>query len=147
MKEHKTELEFVGWREMVSLPGFKLADLKAKIDTGAKTSALHAEEIEYVTVKGKKYVRFLFESEDGSKKYIKSRFLEEREIKSSTGQVTIRPVVKTKISLGDVEFEIEITLIKRDLMGFKMLIGREALNGRFLINPARSYLLRKKTES
>lgn len=143
MKDVKSELEFVGWRESVSLPTFKLLDLKAKIDTGAKTSALHAEEIEFITIKGKKYVRFLIETDEGSKKYIKSRFLEEREIKSSTGQKTIRPVVKTKIRMGKSEFEIEITLINRDLMGFKMLIGREALNGRFLINPARSYLLKK----
>jgi hypothetical protein len=144
MKDHKTELEFVGWREVVSLPGFKLTDIKAKIDTGARTSALHADEIEFVTERGKKYVKFLFITEEGKRKIIKSRFLEEREIKSSTGQVTIRPVVKTVLRMGETEFEIEITLIKRDLMGFKMLIGREALNGRFLINPARSYLLKKK---
>ncbi len=143
MKDQKCELDFVGWRETVSLPAFKLLGIKAKIDTGAKTSALHAEEIEYLSYKGKKYVRFLFESEDGKKRYIKSRFIEEREIKSSTGQKTIRPVVKTKIRMGETEFEIEITLINRDLMGFKMLIGREALNGRFLINPARSHLLKK----
>ena len=143
MKDQKSELEFVGWRESVSLPQFKLIDLKAKIDTGAKTSALHADEIEFITIKGKKYVRFSIEGSDGKKKYIESRFLDEREIKSSTGQKTIRPVVKTKIRMGKSEFEIEITLINRDLMGFKMLIGREALNGRFLINPARSYLLKK----
>lgn len=143
MKDLKSDLEFVGWRESVSLPKFKLLDLKAKIDTGAKTSALHADEIEFITVKGKKYVRFSIETDEGLKKVIKSRFLEEREIKSSTGQKTIRPVVKTKIRMGKSEFEIEITLINRDLMGFKMLIGREALNGRFLINPARSYLLKK----
>jgi hypothetical protein len=145
MKETKSEMEFVGWRETVGLPDFKLLDIKAKIDTGAKTSALHADEIEYITEKGKKYVRFLFISDSGHKKHIKSRFIEEREIKSSTGQKTIRPVVKTKIKMGETEFEIELTLIKRDLMGFKMLIGREALNGRFMINPARSYLLKKKT--
>jgi hypothetical protein len=143
MKDVKSELEFVGWRESVDLPMFKLINLKAKIDTGAKTSALHADEIEFITFKGKKYVRFAIENDEGIKKYIKSRFLEEREIKSSTGQKTIRPVVKTKIRMGKSEFEIEITLINRDLMGFKMLIGREALNGRFLINPARSYLLKK----
>lgn len=147
MKDHKTELEFVGWREVVSLPGFKLTDIKAKIDTGAKTSALHADEIEFVTERGKKYIKFLFITEEGKRRIIKSRFLEEREIKSSTGQVTIRPVVKTILRMGETEFEIEITLIKRDLMGFKMLIGREALNGRFLINPARSYLLKKKAGS
>jgi hypothetical protein len=143
MKDQKSEFEFVGWRESVSLPQFKLIDIKAKIDTGAKTSALHADDIEFITIKGKKFVRFSIETEDGKKKHIEARFLDEREIKSSTGQKTIRPVVKTTIRMGKSEFEIEITLINRDLMGFKMLIGREALNGRFLINPARSYLLKK----
>jgi len=143
MKESKSDLEFVGWRESVSLPTFKLLDLKAKIDTGAKTSALHADDIEFLTEKGKKYVKFTIITDEGKKRHLKSRFLEEREIKSSTGQKTIRPVVKTMIRMGKSEFEIEITLINRDLMGFKMLIGREALNGRFLINPARSYLLKK----
>ncbi|MDO9180808.1 MAG: RimK/LysX family protein [Bacteriovorax sp.] len=142
MKEQKSNLEFVGWRESVGLPSFKLLDLKAKIDTGAKTSALHADDIEIVTEKGKKIVKFTILTDDGIKRHIKSRFIEEREIKSSTGQKTIRPVVKTMIKMGKSEFEIEITLINRDLMGFKMLIGREALNGRYLINPARSYLLK-----
>ena len=139
----KTELEFVGWREIVSLPQFKLKDIKAKIDTGAKTSALHAEAIEYVTVKGKKYVRFIIVTDEGKKLVIRSPFIEEREIKSSTGHKTIRPVVRTQLKMGMEEFDIEITLINRDLMGFRMLIGREALNGRFLINPARSHLLKK----
>lgn len=143
MKDQKINLEFVGWRETVSLPLFKLLNLKAKIDTGAKTSALHADDIEYVVENGKKFVKFVIVTDDGKVKKIKTRFLEEREIKSSTGQKTIRPVVKTIIRMGRNEFEIEITLINRDLMGFKMLIGREALNGRFLINPARSNLLKK----
>ena len=142
MKENKIELEFVGWREIVSLPKFKLLDLKAKIDTGAKTSSLHADEIEYITERGKKLVRFMFVNEDGKKKYIKAPFIEERAVKSSTGHKSIRPVVRTSIKMGHTEFEIEVTLINRDLMGFKMLIGREALNGRFLINPARANLLK-----
>lgn len=146
MKMNMGELDYVGWRETVSLPKFKLNGVKAKIDTGAKTSALHAEEIEYISVGGKKYVRFVCETEAGKKRVIKSRFLEEREIKSSTGQKTIRPVVKTRICMGQIEFEIELTLINRDLMGFKMLIGREALNGRFLINPAKSNLLKSRKE-
>lgn len=143
MKEQKTELDFVGWRENVSLPEFKLKDLKAKIDTGAKTSALHAEEIEHIVVKGKRYVRFVIVTDEGKKHIIKSLFIEDRTVKSSTGHTTIRPVVKTKIKMGNSAFDIEITLINRDLMGFRMLIGREALNGRFLINPARSNLLKK----
>lgn len=139
----KHELDFVGWRETVSLPKFKLKDLKAKIDTGAKTSALHADKIEMITVDGKKIVRFLFITEEGKQVWIKSAFIEERYIKSSNGDKTLRPVVKTEIKMGKERFEIEVTLINRDLMGFKMLIGREALNGRFLINPAKHNLLNK----
>jgi hypothetical protein len=143
MKELRTELDFVGWRENISLPEFKLKDLKAKIDTGAKTSALHAEEIEHIVEKGKRFVRFVIVTDEGKRHIIKSPFIEDRTVKSSTGHTTIRPVVKTKIKMGKSAFDIEITLINRDLMGFRMLIGREALNGRFLINPARSHLLKK----
>lgn len=139
----KNELEFVGWREVVSLPEFRLKDIKAKIDTGAKTSALHAKEIKYTRVNGKKHVSFIVEHDDGRKTHLEVPLVDEREIKSSTGEKTLRPVVKTLIRMGDYEFKAEITLINRDLMGFKMLIGREALHDRFLINPSRSYLLRK----
>ena len=146
MKEQKTELEFVGWRETVSLPKFKLKDLRAKIDTGAKTSALHADKIEIITVNGKKHVRFLFINDEGKDVYVNSPFIEERSIKSSNGDRTMRPVVKTEIVMGKHRFEIEVTLINRDLMGFKMLIGREALNGRFLINPAKHNMLKTKKD-
>ena len=146
MKEQKTELEFVGWRETVCLPKFKLKDLRVKIDTGAKTSALHADKIEILTVKSKKYVRFLFITEDEKHHYIKTPLIEERSIRSSNGDRTIRPVVKTEIMMGHHRFEIEVSLINRDLMGFKMLIGREALNGRFLINPSKHNMLKTKKE-
>lgn len=136
------EYELIGWREHVDLPQFKLDNLKAKIDTGAKTSTLHAEEIQVVTLRGKKYVKFTFTDNSGKKRKLKAPFLEERKIKSSIGLVTIRPVVKTKIVMGKCQFELELTLINRDLMGFKMLIGRDALHGKFLIHPTKSYLLK-----
>jgi hypothetical protein len=142
MKELKNELKFVGWRETVSLPKFKLKDLRAKIDTGAKTSALHADKIEFITVNGLRYVRFIFINDEGNEVVVKTPLIEERSIRSSNGDRTIRPVVKTEIKMGSERFEIEVTLINRDLMGFKMLIGREALNGRFLINPAKHNLLK-----
>lgn len=146
MKEQKTELDFVGWRETVCLPKFKLKDLRVKIDTGAKTSALHADHIEFINVKGVRFVRFLFITEDGEHHIIKSPLIEERSIRSSNGDKTIRPVVRTEIKMGHHNFEIEVTLINRGLMGFKMLIGREALNGRFLINPAKHNMLKIKKE-
>lgn len=142
MKELKNEMKFVGWRETVSLPKFKLGQLRAKIDTGAKTSALHADKIEFIMVNGLRYVRFMFIDDDGYENVVRTPLIEERAIKSSNGDKTIRPVVKTDIRMGDERFEIEVTLINRDLMGFKMLIGREALIGRFLINPAKHNLLK-----
>lgn len=136
------EFQTIGWREYIDIPSMKLAGIKAKIDTGAKTSALHAENIEVVTIENKKYVKFVFSDDKGHEKKVKARFIEERKIKSSTGQSTVRPVVKAKIKMGKEEFEIELTLINRDLMGFKMLIGRDALKHQFLINPSKSYLLK-----
>jgi hypothetical protein len=136
------ELDLIGWREHIDITSMKLSNIKAKIDTGAKTSALHAEEIEYVVLNHKKYVKFNFTYEDGKKKKLKARFIEERSVKSSTGQKTMRPVVKAKIKMGTHEFEIELTLINRDLMGFKMLIGRDALHNKFLIHPSKSYILK-----
>ena len=135
-------MKFVGWRETVSLPKFKLNDLRAKIDTGAKTSALHADKIEFLSINGIRYVRFMFINDEGEEIIVKTPLIEERAIKSSNGDKTVRPVVKTDIRMGSERFEIEVTLINRDLMGFKMLIGREALNGRFLINPSKHNLLK-----
>lgn len=140
----KNDLVFVGWREEVTLPEFRLKDIKAKIDTGAKTSALHAKDIKYTRLNGKKHVSFVVEHDDGRKTHLEVPLIDEREIKSSTGEKTLRPVVKTLIRMGDFEFKAEITLINRDLMGFKMLIGREALKDHFVINPAKSFLLKKK---
>jgi hypothetical protein len=144
MKEQKSQLISVGWREEVSLPIFKLNGVKAKIDTGAKTSALHADNIEIQLIKNKKVVKFLFISEEGEQHVIKSPLIDERIVKSSNGEKTLRPVVKTIIKMGKEKYEIEVTLINRDMMGFKMLIGREALSGRFIINPAKFNLLKKK---
>jgi len=136
------EQQFIGWREFVTLPKLNLSDIKAKIDTGAKTSAIHAEEIEFITLRSKKYVKFIFVSENGKRHRLKAPFIEERRIKSSTGQETIRPIIKVKMQLGQLEYEIELSLINRDLMGFKMLIGRDALKNKFLINPSKSFLLK-----
>lgn len=140
----KKEKLLIGWREVVALPDFDLYEIKAKIDTGAKTSALHAQNIQYFVEKGKTYVQFDFFDEKENKVSVKSKLLEERKIKSSNGHITIRPVVETKIKMGPVQFKIELTLINRDLMDFKMLIGREALKNFFIINPARSFLLKKE---
>lgn len=146
MKKKKSEQELIGWREAVCLTKFKLHNIRAKMDTGAKTSALHADDIEFILVKGQKWVKFHFTDDLGHRHILKSPFLEERIIKSSNGEQTIRPVIKTEIQMGHSIFEIDITLINRNMMGFKMLIGRDALkDGKFIINPAKYNLLKIST--
>jgi len=134
--------QVIGWLEHVSLPSFELNQIKAKIDTGAKTSALHAEDIEYITINNKQFVDFSVMQDDGKKRNVRVLFVGERRIKSSTGQVTVRPLVNVIIKMGSQEFDIELTLINRSQMKFKMIIGRDALHHRFIVDPAESYLLK-----
>lgn len=136
--------ESIGWREWVSLPKLKISRIKAKIDTGAKTSSIHAEDIEFLTVKGKDFVRFTLYPMQGNhlkKKRITSEVVDYRRVRSSNGLSELRPVILTDISMGRRTWLIEITLTNRDLMGFRLLLGREALKNRFIIYPGKSFLL------
>jgi hypothetical protein len=126
----------IGWIEDVSLPLLNLGTIKAKMDTGAKSSALHAESIKYLEIDNKKYVSFSFAQEDGQESILQALFVGERSIKSSTGQVTVRPVINTIIKIGSDEFDIEFTLINRSAMRYKIIIGRDALRYKYIINPA-----------
>lgn len=143
MIDKKNEHDLVGWKESVCLTKFKLHHIRAKIDTGAKTSALHADDIEFIIVRGLKYVKFHYTDDEGHRHVLKSELIEERVIKSSNGEKTIRPVIKTDIKMGRKTFGIVVTLINRNMMGYKMLIGRDALkDGKFIINPAKQNLLK-----
>ncbi len=126
----------IGWIEDVSLPLLNLGTIKAKMDTGAKSSALHAESIKYLEIDNKKYVSFSFAQEDGQESILQALFVGERSVKSSTGQVTVRPVINTIIKIGSDEFDIEFTLINRSAMRYKIIIGRDALRYKYIINPA-----------
>jgi hypothetical protein len=145
MISHK-DLDLVGWREWVFLPEFTKTKIKAKIDTGARTCALHAEEITIVKKAGKKYVRFKIYPVQKSRekaKWVEAEMLEKRLIKSSVGTETIRPVIKTLLQIGPHVYSIELTLVNRDIMGFRMLIGRQALNDRFVVDPGDSFIQSK----
>lgn len=138
----------IGWREWVSLPKLKIGRIKAKIDTGAKTSSIHAEEIEFLTIKGKEFVRFTLYPMQGNhekKKRLKAEVVDHRRVRSSNGISEIRPVILTDISMGLRTWPIEVTLTNRDLMGFRLLLGREALKNRFIIYPGKSFLLSSET--
>jgi hypothetical protein len=143
----KKNLEVIGWREWVDLPQLHIKDIKAKVDTGARTSSLHAYDLEFF-YKGKtEYVRFkVHPVQRNTKKTVRceAEVLEYRKIRSSNGQVEKRPVILTPIKLMGQTWDIELTLTNRDEMGFRMLLGRESFKKRFLIDVGGSYFGLKK---
>lgn len=146
MTKIKNFKDILGWREWIDFQSLKIKNVKAKVDTGARTSALHAEDIEFFKKNGKQYVRFTVHPDQKSKsrkKRCEAKLVETRKVKSSVGTMTKRPVIMTTISIGNYEWDIEITLVNRDIMGFRMLLGREAMRGHFLVDPGKSYVLGK----
>lgn len=133
----------VGWKEWVSLPEFGLPAIKAKVDTGAATSSIHAYNIKYVTKGGQTYVKFDIHPIQRNNKISKSciaKLLDKRHVKSSTGDKQRRPVVLTTMRMGNYEWEIQLNLTNRDSMGMRMLIGRQALVARGMVNPSHKFL-------
>lgn len=140
------EKQLVGWREWFALPDLGIPLIKAKIDTGAATSSLHAEDLEIVRKGHHRVVRFTIhpmQRSDRSAVRAEAYLVEERKVRSSNGQQEIRPVIRTTIEIRDRQFEIELTLTRRDVMGFRMLLGREAMRGRLIVDPQRSFVTRK----
>jgi len=134
----------IGWREWVSLPDLNVDAVKAKIDTGARTSALHAFRIEPFRRKDEAWVRFELHPLQRSRAMrvmSEARVIDERSVRSSNGRVDRRFIIKTLLRLGDAAWPIELSLANRDEMGFRMLLGRTALRGRTVIEPGRSFLL------
>jgi hypothetical protein len=132
----------IGWREWVALPELGVARLKAKVDTGARSSSLHAFDLRVVRRRGRDYVRFKIHPLQRNTKITveaEVEVLEFRPVKSSTGHVTRRPVVLTTVALMGERWPIELTLASRDEMGFRMLLGREAFRGRFLVDAGGSF--------
>ncbi len=143
----KKELKIIGWREELSLPDLGGTDIKVKVDSGAKTSSLHAFDLESYSRLGVHFVKFNIHTVKNKREVsipCKAKVLEYRNIKSSNGQVERRPVIETRVKLLDEVWIIELTLSNRDEMGFKMLLGREAIKNRFLINPGKSFYCNKK---
>ncbi len=133
----------IGWREWVSLPDLGIRHIKAKVDTGARSSCLHAFNMQTKFENGEEWVYFEVHPIQGSTQPsvpVKARLLEYRCVRSSSGHTETRPVIETTAQLGERSWTIELTLTNRDQMGFRMLIGRIALARRFWIDPARSFL-------
>jgi hypothetical protein len=139
----KKILTTIGWREWLELPDLDIPRIKVKVDTGARTSALHVYDLEEYHRGDQRFVRFLVHPLQRSTKetiHCKARVLEERKVRDSGGRVHRRFVVVTTARLGEQSWPIEITLASRDAMGFRMLLGREAVRGRFLVHPGQSFL-------
>lgn len=133
----------IGWREWVALPDWGVPHLKAKIDTGARTSSLHAFGLEWFDRDGAPWVRFElhpWQHSTTDASIAEAPVVATRDIKSSSGAVDHRPVVHTTLLLAGHPVTAEITLTRRDEMGFRMLVGREALRRRFIVDPGVSYL-------
>lgn len=138
----QSDLPVIGWREWVGLPELGIKTIKAKVDTGARSSSLHAFDLEEFDRDGDKWVRFkIHPVQRKNKKVIETeaKVLEYRSVRSSSGKAAMRPVIVTNISLFNVTLSVELTLANRDEMGFRMLLGREAFRRRFLVDAGNSY--------
>ena len=138
-KKKKKSLIDIGWREWISLIEFDNFYLKAKIDTGASMSALHATHIKEYDTKQGKFVKFRVH-QSKSNIMIKKPIIGYKTIKSSFGKKQMRPVVSISIKIGDYVIDTDITLTRRSRMTYPVLIGRSSLGRNYRINPKRSYL-------
>ena len=134
----------VGWREWLSLPSLEVPRVKAKIDTGARSSSLHAFSIEEFQRGQQTWIRFGIhpvQHSSAERVVAEAPLLEYRSVRSSSGHISVRPVIVTPVRLGLFEWMIELTLSSRDEMGFRMLLGREAIRNRFLVDSGASFMV------
>jgi hypothetical protein len=139
-------LPIIGWREWLALPDLDLSRIKAKVDTGARSSSLHAYDIQVFARRGRDFVRFTVhpvQRETKTTIHCVAALHEHRHVKSSSGHREYRPIIRTLVDLGGERWPIDLTLTTRDAMGFRMLLGREAIRRRFLVDSGRSYVFRE----
>jgi hypothetical protein len=135
-----TQKKIIGRVEWITLPDLKLK-FKSRVDTGAKTNSLHAENIEETIVAGVPHVKFLIEKENGDKVELTRVIASKQKIKSTSGTVSNRYVIKEKIQIGNILKDFNINLNDRDKMEYKFLLGRNSLFGHFIVDVSKSHAL------
>ncbi len=139
----KTAPLILGWEEWVALPGLGLPAIKAKVDTGARTSALHAYSVEPFVSGRVRKVRFRIHPvprREHPAIECTARLVDRREIRSSNGEREARYVIETPVRIGQREWTIEVTLANRNMMTYRMLLGRQAIPAGVLVDPSASFL-------
>jgi hypothetical protein len=142
-KPRRSPTDVVGWREWVGLPDLGIDAIKAKIDTGARSSSLHAYDMKRFKRRGVSMIRFRVHPLQRDFRTVvesEAKLIDLRKVRSSSGAQTLRPVILTTLELGERAWEIEITLVRRDEMGFRMLLGRQAIRNHLLVDPGGSFL-------
>jgi len=145
--KRKKGKSILGWREKADLPELGVEAIHAKLDTGALTSTLHADHVEFFRKGRSRWVRFTVYPKQRTRLpslQVEAPLLDERWIRSSNGLASLRPVIETRLELDGNSWTIELTLADRDMMGYRMLLGRQALKRRYLVDPARSFVAAKK---
>ena len=140
-------LKSLGWREWLTFPELGIAQIKAKVDTGARTSCLHAYYVEPFHRDGSEWVRFGIHPEQGNTDtavVCESPVKDRRIVRDSGGHEEFRYVIDTEFSIGGECQRAEVTLTDRDTMKFRCLLGRTAIRGKYLVDPARSYIQGKR---
>lgn len=143
MSDHK---KIIGNQEWCAFPELGIPAIKARVDSGAKTSSIHAFNISAKKVGGRDWVTFeIHPLQKNDKTLIRCEcpVVDQRDVKSSSGTSETRYVISTPISLGDSVWDVQLTLSDRDAMGYRMLLGREAMNGRLIIDPSMNCVLGK----
>ena len=142
IEQREAPLVIIGWREWVALPEIGISRIKAKIDTGARSSSLHAFDIQPVERDGRSFVRFNVHPVQRREEFFvccEAKIHDVRKVKSSSGESSDRIVIQTPVSWMGETWTVDLTLADRTEMGFRMLVGREAVRGRMLVDPGRSY--------
>ncbi|MDX1674404.1 MAG: RimK/LysX family protein [Longimicrobiales bacterium] len=137
------ERPVIGWREWIELPELGIDAIKAKVDTGARSSSLHAYDIRRFKRGGRRRVRFKvhpIQRDFRTTVEADAPLIDLRKVTSSSGTASLRPVILTAVELHGQRWEIEVTLTRRDEMGFRMLLGRQAVRHRFVVDPGRSFI-------